>query len=232
MGSSRLPGKVLMDVAGQTVLERTVGRAKRAKTLDQIVIATTRQTGDEAIVAEAQRLGVECLRGSETDVLSRYHSAFQAFHADALVRITSDCPLIDPAVIDLVVTAFRACNPPPDYASNTFERTYPRGLDVEIFGAEAFERVVRDAKAAYEREHVTPRFYQNPQEYRLLAVTNPTDYSTLRWTVDTPEDLEFVRQVCRRLGEDETFSWQDVLALLEQDPSLIDINQHIEQKPL
>ncbi len=230
IGSTRLPGKVLKDLNGQSMLARVVNRTRRAATLDDVMVATSTQPGDQAIVEECVRLGVECFCGSETDVLDRYYMAAKSTRADVIVRITSDCPLIDPTIIDKTVLEFRAHG--PDYASNTLQRTYPRGLDTEVFTATGLERCWREARNSYERMHVTPYFYQHPELFTLYSVSGERDFSAFRWTVDTPEDFQFISEIYSRLGPDDRFSWQEVLALLEREPGLGFINQSISQKAL
>jgi spore coat polysaccharide biosynthesis protein SpsF len=230
MGSTRLPGKVLKDIHGETMLARVVRRTQRAGNLDEVVVATTVEPGDEPIVAECARLKVYVFRGSEEDVLDRYYKAARAHRADVVVRITSDCPLIEPEVIDRVVGAFLDAR--PDYASNTMERTYPRGLDIEVMTMAALERAWVEASEPYQRIHVTPYFYQNPDIFRLLSVRHRAALGEYRWTVDTPEDLAFVRQVYGYLGNGGAFSWREVLDLLDRKPELMALNREIRQKAL
>jgi spore coat polysaccharide biosynthesis protein SpsF len=230
IGSTRLPGKVLKDIGGRTMLARVVRRTRRATLLDEVVVATTVKTADEAIVAECVRLGVPVFRGDEQDVLDRYYRAAQAHQAQAVVRITSDCPLIEPRVIDKVLRAFLDAR--PDYASNSLGRTYPRGLDTEVMTLSALEHAWRQAQDAFERVHVTPYLYRNPKLFKLLSVTNDQNYGDYRWTVDTPEDLTFVRQVYERLGNDDSIGWTDVLALLAREPALVGLNRDVRQKAL
>jgi spore coat polysaccharide biosynthesis protein SpsF len=230
VGSTRLPGKVLKDIGGQTMLARVVRRTQQAASLDEVVVATSFSATDVPIVTESTRLDVPVFRGDEEDVLDRFYQAAQIHNAQAVVRITSDCPLIDPSVIDKVVYAFMTTK--PDYACNTLERTYPRGLDTEIMSLNAFGRAWRGATDAYQRVHVTPYLYQNPHLFRLLSVTNPQDYSSYRWTVDTLEDLVFVREVYQRLGNDNRVGWQTVLRLLQRYPALVELNRRIQQKDL
>ena len=230
LGSTRLPGKVLMDISGESMLSRVVNRTKQAKLLNQVVVATSDRSIDNAVAKEVNRLGVSAFRGSENDVLDRYYKAAQMFNADVIVRITSDCPLIDPTVIDKVVKAF--LNSDMDYASNGLVRTYPRGLDVEAFTISALTKTWRQASKPYERIHVTPYIYENPSIFKLLSISTPQNYSNYRWTVDTPEDLEFVRRIYERLEEKISFSWLDVLAICEKEPTLTAINSHVEQKRL
>jgi spore coat polysaccharide biosynthesis protein SpsF len=230
LGSTRLPGKALRDIGGKTMLARVVRRAQRARSVDEVLVATTTEAGDEPILAECAKLEVPVFRGDAEDVLDRTYRAAQAYHAEGIVRVTSDCPLIDPGVIDKIVRAFLEAK--PDYASNVIERTYPRGLDTEVMSLSALGRVWRQAAEPYQRIHVCPYFYQNPEKFDLLNVTHEKDYSADRWTVDTSEDLAFVREVYRRLGNDDGIRWTDVLALLEEEPALGELNREIQQKEL
>ncbi|MGI6417958.1 MAG: cytidylyltransferase domain-containing protein [Thermoguttaceae bacterium] len=230
MGSTRLPGKVLEDLGGRTMLSRVVRRTRRSTALGEVVVATSTSVQDDPIVAECRRLGVECFRGSEADVLDRYFGAAEAYRAETVVRVTSDCPLIDWGVIDRVVGAFQQRQ--PDYASNTLVRTYPRGLDTEVMTLEALARAWCEAREPYQRVHVTPYLYQHPELFRLLPVTGEQDASEGRWTVDTPEDLEFVRAVYERFGETDRFSWRDAWTLVAREPELAKINARVEHKRL
>jgi spore coat polysaccharide biosynthesis protein SpsF len=229
MGSTRLPGKVLADIHGHPMLWYVVERTRAAQTVDEVVVATTTQPADDAIVTFCRENGVSCFRGSEEDVLDRYYQGAREHSAEAVVRITSDCPLIDPEIIDKTVRAFLAEQ--PDYASNGVIRTYPRGLDTEVIAFEALELAWREARQPYERIHVTPYIYENPGRFRILAVTGDEDYSAYRWTVDTPEDLEFVRAVYSR-REGKKFRLSDVLRLMEREPEIAEINRSAAQKAL
>lgn len=230
MGSSRLPGKVLMDLCGTSVLARVVGRLGRSQEITQIVVATTSASVDDAIVRECERLQVSCFRGSEDDVLDRYYQCARAYPANAIVRITSDCPLIDPNLVDETVIILK--NQKADYASNVIPRTYPRGLDTEVFTSAALERAWREARELYEREHVTPYFYEHPKTFRLASVSGAVDYSRYRWTVDTREDLELLRAIYSRFHGRDDFSWQDVIALMKREPQLAELNSQVLQKSL
>lgn len=230
MGSTRLPGKVLMDLAGETVLARVVARVRRCRLVNQIVVATSLHPQDDAIVAECGRLGISAFRGSELDVLDRYYNAAQAANAEVIARITSDCPLLDPGVTDFTIQSFLDAR--PDYASNALERNYPRGLDTEVMTFAALSCAWQEARQPAQREHVTPFLYQHPERFNLLAVKGDRDYSEYRWTLDTPEDLAFIRAVYSRLSANPHFSWHDVLHILELEPELAVINQHVGQKAL
>jgi len=228
MGSSRLSGKVLEDLAGRSMLSRVLSRLRNSQLIDSLVVATTTLAKDEAIVEECQRSGVSSYRGDEHDVLARYFMAAEFSEADVVVRITSDCPLIDSEVTDTTIRAF--LREQPDYASNTLVRTYPRGLDTEVISRDALARTWREARHPHEREHVTPYIIEHPTRFELLSVAGDQDYSAYRWTVDTPEDLAFVRAVYSRFPSEEMFSWQDVLKLLEREPALVELNRAVMQK--
>jgi len=232
MGSTRLPGKVLKDVGGDTMLARVIQRTQRARFLDKVVVATTIEAADEAIVAECRRLHIPVFRGNEDDVLDRYYQAARTHQIDTIVRITSDCPLVEPEVIDEVVQTFKMHDSSLDYAANILSpRTFPRGLDVEVISFEALARTWREDKNPAWREHVTPYIYRNPEKFQVLNVTNETDYSWMRWTVDTPEDLVLVRRIYDHFG-DYQFNWQEVIALLVEYPAWLDINRSLQQKQI
>lgn len=230
MGSTRLPGKVLLDLCGRTMLARVVRRVRRAVLVDEVIVATSQSPEDDAIVDQCNRLSVACFRGSESDVLERYYQAATSHDADVVVRITADCPLIDPQIIDLVVSAF--LNGRPDYASNILQRTYPRGLDTEVMTSETLASARSEASQPYERTHVTPYIYRTPGRFRLLSVTGDSDLSQGRWTVDCRDDLDFLIAIYQRLNRDDEFSWRDVCRLLREEPSLADLNRHVCQKEL
>ena len=230
MGSTRLPGKVLKDLGGDTILARVVHRLRRARLINEIVIATTTSPADDSIVRECERLAVKCFRGSEQDVLDRYYQAAKVLSAEAVVRITSDCPLIDPELVDATVRTF--LEKKADYANNVSPRTFPRGLDVEVLTFAGLERAWREAVKPHEREHVTPYFYEHPELFHLTSIQGESDYSAYRWTLDTSEDLELIRAIYSRLGNRDDFGWHEALAVMEREPELVDLNSHIIQKSL
>lgn len=225
MGSSRLPGKVLMDLAGESMLARVVSRVRMAR-IDEVVIATTTSTADDAIVNEAKRLDCVPFRGSEQDVLSRYVGAARATDADVVVRMTSDCPLLDPWVIDDVLGRLAW---DVDYASNTHARSYPRGLDVEAMHRDALERIGRMARSQPAREHVTAFLVERPDLFECAEVVAEHDDSDLRWTVDAPEDLALVRQLYALLAG-QIRPYRELVALMRARPRLAHVNAHIVQK--
>jgi len=228
MGSSRLPGKVLKDLGGETVLGRVVRRLRRSRQISNIVVATTTEPRDELIVAECDRLQASYFRGAEQDVLDRYYQAARANAAEAVVRVTSDCPLIDPELVDETAEVFR--DEHADYASNVIPRTYPRGLDTEVFTFDALDRAWREAREPHQREHVTPYLYEHPQMFKLTSLRGAADYSRYRWTLDTREDLELLRAIYSRFDGRDDFSWQEALRLMEREPELAELNSQILQK--
>lgn len=229
MGSSRLPGKVLRDLCGTSMLARGVERLRRARSLADIVIATTDGREDDAIVAEARRLGVDVFRGSASDVLSRYHGAARAARAEVVVRITSDCPLIDPDVVDAVVGLLA---PTIDYASNTHDvRSFPRGLDCEAFFADTLERMARMAESPAAREHVTVFVREQPALFRTAQLVADVDDSDLRWTVDTEADFALVTALYQRYQlADHPVGYRTLVEWVRREPALLAINAHVEQK--
>jgi len=231
MGSTRLPAKVMKPLLDKPILWWDMHRVQKAHYIDEIVIATTTEVADDAIADYCDENGWSYYRGSEDDVLDRYYQAATMYQADVIVRITSDCPMIDARVIDYALSAHLGQMPAVDYTSNFVTRHYPRGLDCEVFTYEALSRAWQEASQQSEREHVTPYIWQNPDKFRLSDVSNSTDYSHLRWTVDTPEDYEFVTTIYEHFGHGD-FSWQDVIAVLDDHPEWVEINRHIEQKKL
>lgn len=219
MGSTRLPGKVLMDLGGAPMLGRVVLRVQRAKRVDEVVVATSRSSADDAIEAWCRQAGVRCVRGSEEDVLSRFLIAADATGAEAVVRITADCPLVDPEVVDRVVASFLRGG--HDYVSNVVRYTYPEGLDVEVFSTAALRRAAAQATRPAEREHVTP-FLRNSGRFQVANVEAEVDHGPAghQWSVDSAEDLAFVRAVYATLGGAGDFGYRDVIALLDRRPDL------------
>jgi spore coat polysaccharide biosynthesis protein SpsF len=266
MGSSRLPGKVLLDIAGKPMIQHVIERTLRARTLDTVTVATTTDITDDPVAAFAatvpvgDSMGLPCTRGSLHDVLDRYYQAALTHQADVIVRITADCPLIDPDLVDRTVelvthhsslsTDF-ACNrlPPP------FTRTFPIGLDVEVCTFAALERAWKESTETFHREHVMPFLYEgvtltpdsiaspngdtphltrgtSPRGFHIAQLHHQPDYGSLRWTVDTPEDLAFMREIFARLKEKPNFTWYDVLEIVQKEPQLAEINAGIRHKTM
>lgn len=262
IASTRLPNKVLLDIAGQPALAHVVERTRRATTIDEVVVATTTDPSDDPIERFCAQRKYLCYRGDQHDVLDRYYKAAQAYAAQVIVRITGDCPLIDPEVIDKTVNAFQG-HPDGDdsfqvddgsevtkktegtthsqagvgsydFAANRLPspwgRTYPIGLDTEVCTFSALELAWKEAELPHQREHVMPFFYDQPERFRILLVNHQVDYGALRWTLDTPEDLELLHRIFAHYQGRNDFSWLDVLALFEQEPELAKINAHVQAK--
>ena len=249
MSSSRLPGKILADIVGQPMLTRVFTRTSRATTLDDVLFATTTDASDDPVAEYCDFSGLPFTRGSLYDVLDRYYQAAKGAKADVIVRITADCPVIDPALIDNVVNTLRedeydfACNrlPPP------WHRTYPIGLDVEACTFKVLEQAWKKAQEPQHREHAMPYFYEgveltrqsrtletgtSPRGYQIALLHHTTDFGEYRWTVDTPEDLEFMRQVYSRFDGRDDFTWKEVLDLVHDHPELAQINAGVQHKTL
>lgn len=232
MSSSRLPGKVLKEINGKPMIAWVVERTRLAKSVDYVAVATTTDAADDAVEAWCRESQTACYRGSMFDVLDRFYQAARLYAADIVVRVTADCPVIDPGVIDETVAAFHAQG--ADFAANRLPppwgRTYPIGLDTEVCLFSALERAWKEAREAHEREHVMPYLYDTPGRFKIYQLNTTPDYGSLRWTVDTPEDLDFIRRVFEYLPDKENFSWLDVLAVTQAHPELNAINAEIKHK--
>ena len=231
MGSSRLPGKVLLDLAGRPVLWHAVSRVQKARLVDQVLVATTDQPSDEPIRRFCTEQAVQCFGGSEQDVLDRFVQAARfagATESDAIVRITADCPLIDPDVIDMVVAAYRQTG--ADYVSNVQPPTFPDGLDVEVFCFSALLTAWREAKLVSEREHVTPYLRNHPEKFSTHNVTHDTDLSALRWTLDEPADYALLQRLVAEMGRNQPeFHLADVLQVLAVHPEWQELNRDFQR---
>ncbi len=257
MSSSRLPGKILADIAGQPMLTRVFTRTSRAQTLDEVIFATTTDASDDPIAEYCNFSGIPFTRGSQFDVLDRYYQTAKQAKADVVVRITADCPVIDPALIDDVVKTllgesgngnwesefdFVANRLPPPW-----NRTYPIGLDVEACTFKVLKKAWKEAKEPQHREHAMPYFYEgvqlttinrqlqtgiSPRRFKIALLHHTTDFGDYRWTVDTPEDLEFIHEVYSRFGGRDDFTWKEVLDLVHDEPKLMEINAGVQHKTL
>lgn len=226
VGSTRLPGKVLRPLLGRPMLARVIERLRISEVLHRVVVATTQLPHDDEVARVAQEEGASIFRGDEADVLGRYVGAARAFDVDVIVRVTADCPLIDAHVLDQIVATYLARAGELDYVSNTIERTYPRGLDVEVFPRRALESLHRFSRSPLEREHVTLHLLHHPDRYRTAQVRYPLDHSDHYWTVDTEEDFQLVTAVYEALYPTRPrFSWTDVLQVFEAQPELFDVNR-------
>jgi len=255
MASTRLPGKVLLDISGKPMLAHVVSRVSRAKAVDRVLVATTTSSDDDAIVRMCLEWGFAYFRGSMQDVLDRYYQAAAQFGADIVVRLTADCPIIDPSIIDETVYAlfggkdnwresadmnlsdpqrYMPDSPSYDFTANRlpppWHRTYPIGLDVEACTFQALERAWKEADQPHQREHVMPYLYEVEGRFRVKVIDHDPDYGNLRWTVDTKEDLQVVRQIFARFPGRDDFTWLEVLELFQKEPQLALLNQQVRHK--
>lgn len=232
MGSSRLPGKVLREIDGQPMLYRVVVRARHAQTVGRVVVATTTDPGDDPVEAFCRRQGFPVFRGDPFDVLDRYYQVARMYNAETVVRLTADCPLLDPAEVDRTVRAFQAAQ--VDFAANRLpppmKRTTPIGMDTEVVTMAALTRAWQQATAKYAREHVMPYLYEEPGRFRTLLVNHDPDWGSLRLTVDTAEDLELIRRITAHFGGGNDFGMAEAVAYLQQHPELGEINAGIQHK--
>lgn len=230
MGSERLPGKVLKKIGSLTMLENVVLRAKQSRLLDDICVATSQKEEDLAVADAMKGYDVKIFRGDEEDVLSRYDQAADFCDCKIIVRITADCPLIDPTIIDYAIKELISGG--FDYLSNTIERTYPRGMDVEVFTREVLKKATRHANERFQREHVTPYIWQNGHKFKIGQIKADIDHSMYRLTVDTEEDYKLAREVYDRAFnvKGNSFGYKDLVDILKKEPHLVEINREIRQK--
>lgn len=222
--STRLPGKVLKKILGKPMLELQLERMRRAKCSDELIVATSDQASDNEIAHLCARLNIGCFRGSLEDVLDRYHRAAAHYNARHIVRMTADCPLAEPQVMDATITLH--LDEKNDYTCADAGSGWPKGLDVEVVRRETLETAWREAGTPQEREHVTPFVICHPDRFRLGRLTAPTDYSNQRWTVDTPEDFSLAVEIYEALYPgNPQFGIEDILQLFRQRPNLAEINQ-------
>jgi Spore coat polysaccharide biosynthesis protein F, CMP-KDO synthetase homolog len=225
MGSSRLPGKVMKEVSGHPVLYHVIERVSRSRMINEVVVATTFEKEDLAILEFCAGMGIRVFAGSEEDVLDRYYQAAKLCKPDHVVRITADCPLHDPAVIDRVIHKHLELD--NDYTSNTLEETFPDGLDCEIFTFAALEQAWKKAKLLSEREHVTP-YIKKGEHFKKYCVKDTIDHSQYRWTLDTERDFAFICKIFEELYPDNPeFGKNDIYELLERCPDILEINKGI-----
>jgi glutamate-1-semialdehyde 2,1-aminomutase len=224
MNSTRLPNKVMRLVCGTPLIGLLLARVAQAQRVDRVMLATSDAPSSEPLVAYVRQQGFDVFQGSEQDVLDRFHRAASAAGADTVIRVTGDCPLLDPRLIDAVIDEFERSG--ADYASNVAPPSFPDGMDIEVFSFRALDVAWREARATREREHVTPFLRESPQ-FRRVNFANPTDLSGLRWTVDEPEDLDVVGKVFQHFNPRRDFGWLEVLELTKQYPEWFMANQHL-----
>lgn len=231
MTSTRLPGKVMLEVLGKPMLEFQLERVRQVSLIDDIIIATTTNATDDAVADFARAGGFGLHRGSESDVLDRFEGAIASTDARTVVRLTADCPLIDPDEIERVIRRYHDADPVCDYVTNAIPRSYPAGLDVEVFSREVLEMAAVETHDAYNREHVTPFLYLNPERFRLLSVVCEPDLSRERWTLDEPGDFELIRRVLERLYPTcPDFRMADVVHVLNENPEWRALNGSVREK--
>lgn len=231
MTSTRLPGKILKKVCGRTLLDYHTSRLLQSRLIDRLVIATTENHSDDRIADFCQARDIACVRGSESDVLARYFKAVQAFPADIIVRVTSDCPLIDPELMDQVIGYFLDQRECYDYVTLD-DKNYPRGLDVEVFSRSALEKAHSDGHHPHEREHVTPYIYQRKSEFRCGVFPSSEKSGHHRWCVDEAADFDLVSRILGAFAGRDDFSWRDCLRLFDKNPEWMGINLNVRQKTL
>lgn len=224
MGSTRLPGKVMMLVnENDSVIVSVIKQLKHSKLAEKIVIATTTLKEDDKIEETAHKNGVDCFRGSVEDCLDRYYQCSVKYSFSTIVRVTCDNPFIDPTIIDHAIEEFNSGH--WDYISNCNPRTFPQGTEVEIFSVDSLKRVWREAQKSSEREHVTPYFYNNPDKFKIYNITHSENLSHLRWSVDRIEDLKMVQIIASKIKKSPILM-KDILELLRREPELIKINKN------
>jgi spore coat polysaccharide biosynthesis protein SpsF len=225
IGSSRLPNKVLELIENQAMISHVINRVKKIKNIDQIILITTTQSEDKQLLNIAKEHDIQYFQGSVDDVLDRHFQCAVIFNADPIIRITSDCPLIDPEVSSKILEYYLQNN--YDYVSNTITPTYPDGLDTEIFSFKALSKAHIESNLPSEREHVTTYFTKNPKKFRIKNFPNTVDLSKFRWTVDRTQDLDFVRRIYNYMAPKTIFSMNDVLDIIKKYHELSKINDQI-----
>jgi len=224
MNSTRLPGKVLLDIEGMPLIQRVVDKVSCSK-VDKVVVATTENTNDDKLVEWCESNSISFFRGNEDNVLERFYECAKFFNADVIVRVTSDDPFKDPIVINRAIdTLFDGKY---DYVSNTIHPTFPEGVDIEVFTIDALKKCFNNAILDSEKEHVTPYIWKNNNDFSLYNFTYEENLSSLRWTIDYKEDLDFSRAVYKQLKHKKCFSMKDVLSVLKQHPKLFDLQKSI-----
>jgi glutamate-1-semialdehyde 2,1-aminomutase len=223
MGSSRLPGKVMKEICGKPMIEILLERLSLSKKLDEIVLAVSDQPENKLLVDYVSRLGFKVFQGSEENVLERYFKAALALKPNNVVRITADCPLIDPFLVDLIIEDFQKKN--VDYLSNIYPRSFPKGLDTEIFSFQALKKAFNETSSPHNCEHVTP-YIRESGKFKVGNYSYEKDWSRLRWTVDWLEDFQLIKKIFEFFTPNLIFSWQDVMIMREVNPDIFRINEH------
>ena len=234
MASTRLPGKILKEIGHMPALEWMIKRAGRSKMIDQVVVATTTDASDNLVAKFCEKKAYTYHRGSMKDVLDRVYRAAKENQADVVVRLTGDCPFIDPVMLDSNLRAFLKAEPPLDFAANRlpppYTRTIPIGLDAEYCYFAGLETLWQEAKEKHHREHVMPFFYEHPERFNILHIEHNPNYGNHRWTLDTPEDLKLLREIVKHFNGRDDFKWTEVLQVLTDHPKLLEINKDVRHK--
>lgn len=225
-GSSRFPGKVMKIVAGRPLIEILIKRLSASKRINKIILATSHKKENDELVNHVEQLGIDVYRGSESDVLDRFYQVAIKYRLQSIVRITGDCPIIDPEVVDAVIEQYEITG--VDYASNVEPPTWPDGLDVEVFSFVALSIAWNRAHNCFEREHVT-HYIQNSNKFTKSNLTNKQDLSSERWTVDEPQDLEVIRNIVEHFSPSLCFSWKDVMELKSRHLDYFEANRGIQR---
>ena len=226
MGSKRLPGKVLKKINGKSLIEILLYRLSKSKLIDKIIVSVPMSSRNNGLSKVVEGIGFEVFRGEENDVLGRYYQTANPYNPNAVIRITGDCPIIDPSLVDEVISLYNSSN--VDYASNVNPPSFPDGLDIEVFSFLALKKAYEEASSQYEREHVTP-FIRNNDTFPQINFYNRKDYSHYRWTVDEEEDFVVIKNIIKYYEYELNFSWKDVIKLRDQRPDLFLKNQHIKR---
>lgn len=226
MGSSRFPGKVMQKIDNDnTVLDYVIKQVQSAKNIEKIIVATTNLTEDHVICDHLLLKNVDCYKGSSEDVLDRYYQCAKEFSFDTIIRITADNPLIDPNIVDLIISEYK--NHKCDFATNTLYRTFPYGTEVEVFSFEALEKAWKNAKKPSEREHVTPFIRDSHNGFTLINIENSDNFSHLRYTIDRIEDYRLVKEIARNIDTRPVLI-QNIIDLYKKKPSIFEINRNVE----
>ena len=230
MGSTRLPGKTMINICGKPILQHLIERISYCKLIDQIIVATTNKSEDDEIIQFCKKLNMIYFRGKENDVLDRYYQCAKKNQADIVIRVTGDSPFKEPDVTDKIIHEIKS-DKTLDYVSNTIEPSYPIGIDIEAFRFRALETIWKYGKKPYDREHINAYLYNNQSFFKIKSVKQAIDLSHMRWTLDTKEDLEFTIAIYNKLySPEKLFFMNDILKLLEKHPELSIINSHVKQK--
>ncbi len=233
MNSQRLPGKVLMEILEKPLLGYELERLKKSRLRGELLVATSVNPADNPVVEYCKKQGVSCFRGSEEDVLARFYEAAKQTSAETVVRICGDSPLVDPELVDRTIDHYLKNRRDVDYVSNVLKRTFPRGLDCEVFSFKVLDEAYHEATLKSEREHVTPFIYNRPKRYRLGGVEGDEDLSGFRWTVDTEEDFDLIQKILSKVYPvNPGFGMREVLALYEKNPEWKKINERVQQRSL